>query len=93
MTTLDQLQKLYDHIREHGKLREANHRMGGIWSADHWDLNGHMAQQSDEGSTMGVGDSQGIICWSTYGRPVEYWRGRTEADLATMYQAFFPETA
>jgi hypothetical protein len=92
-TSLGQLQKVYQHIREHGTIRVADHRFGGIWSSDIWDLNGFMAQQADDGVSQGIGDARGIIGWSTYGRPVDYWQGRTEADIAAVYQTFFPDNA
>lgn len=90
-TPLEQLRALWQHIRDHGVKREIKHGMGGIWSADIWDLNGQMAQQADDGVTLTVGDSRGVIGWSTYGRDVEYWTGRDAADLLAMYQAFFTD--
>lgn len=94
MDTQAKLTKLFNHIREHGVPRLTDHRpMGGIWSADMWDLNGFMAQLADDGATQGIGDERGIIGWTTYGRPVDYWKPRTEADLLAAYLAFFPETA
>lgn len=93
MTTVEKLEKLFRHIRENGVLRKVDHRLGGIWSCDIWDLNGFMAQLADDGATQGIGDDRGIIGWSTYGRPVDYWKTRTEADLLAVYEAFFPDNA
>jgi hypothetical protein len=90
--SLEQIDKLYRFIRENGNLRPSNHRLGGIWSADIWDLKGYMAQLADDGASIGVGDAMGIIGWSTCNRPVEYRRGRTEEELLAMYEEFFPPT-
>lgn len=92
-TSLDQLRALWQHIRDNGVKREIKHGIGGIWSADIWDLNGYMAQQADDGVTMTVGDVVGVIGWSTYGRDVEYWTHRGADDLLAMYRVFFPDNA
>jgi hypothetical protein len=58
--------------------------MGGIWSADIYDLGNNMAQLCDDGSTQVV-VTGAFRAWSTYGRAVEYGLGSDTSGLAAMY--------
>ena len=93
MTDLQRLYAIFTYIRENGMLRKPpEHRLGGIWSADIYDLGSHVAQLCDDGSTQAVINGE-FRAWSTYGREVEYGRGSDASGLEAMYVEIFGPNA
>lgn len=91
LTELQTLERVYFHVKEHGKARDhATPQFGGIWSADYWELGEVSSSLQDDGSTQAIITPDLRAC-STYGRPVQYFAG-TADDLKALCLTYFPES-
>lgn len=83
---------LFNHIRKAGRLEDVTHpRMGGIWSADTWVLNGVKAQLCDDGATQAI-IADGYRAWCTLDQPVEFSNDNIGNEfLIGLFHQFFPD--
>ena len=75
MNDVQLVEALFRYVREYGNLvQKPKGSLGGIWSADTWELEGVQALLADDGSTN-IFRADGISAATTYGRPVVFSEG------------------
>ncbi len=90
MNEIQMLTAIFNRIKENGIPYGDKPKMGGIWSADTYQLYGNIAMLADDGSSMIVRREK-FSANTTYGRPVDYSNGDVN-DLKRFYNAMFPES-